>query len=165
MTQLVLPAVSRRINLLVIHCSASPNGRANTAADIDAWHRQRGFKRGARMMANYNYSTTLKHIGYHWAIRVDGVLESGRHPDEIGAHAAGRNARSLGVCLIGTDQFTPAQWETLATLVRACQETYPDIKSIVGHRDLPGVAKACPGFSARTWLDTDMNPRPEWVLR
>jgi hypothetical protein len=164
MSQLVLPSARRRIDLLVIHCAATPNGRPNTAADINAWHHQRGFRRNARLMTKYAYSLALKHIGYHWVIQVDGTLESGRHPDEIGAHATGHNSHSLGICLIGTDRFTVAQWDMLAALARACQETYPSIKRVLGHFDLPGVTKYCPGFNVRTWQDADMKPRSEWVL-
>lgn len=125
----------RVIEQIVIHCSATPNGKPYTAADIDAWHRKRGWRK----------------IGYHYVILLDGTVQTGRTEAEIGAHANGYNARSLGVCLIGTDLFTPAQWDALRKLCDMLKRRHPDAL-IVGHRDLPRVPKRCPGFDVTTWL-------------
>lgn len=154
-----VPAVARHINLIVIHCSDTPNGRVTTAADIDRWHKERGFVK----------------IGYHHVIRLDGVVEDGRSHREIGAHALNFNSDSLGICLIGRDKFTAAQWSALAELVRglcfryAVPASAPDWRSrqpagVVGHRELPRVAKTCPGFSVENWLQRRMAPLPESVL-
>lgn len=151
----------RLINLLVIHCSATPSGKTLTtpgqtcANVIDGWHSQRGFKR--KHAAATHFSPRLRSIGYHWVIGLDGVILPGRHPAEVGAHAAGFNANSLGVCLVGGlerhAQYTPAQWRSLELLVRAASEAYriplkPPTRSysnaqaytesngICGHRDL-----------------------------
>ena len=65
----------RTIKYLVIHCSATPEGRPHTAKDIDLWHRQRGFNE----------------IGYNYVILLDGTIEQGRDVDKIPAHVEGHN--------------------------------------------------------------------------
>lgn len=145
----------RSINLIVIHCAASPNGRPQTVADINAWHRARGFKRTAEFRARQNEA--LDAIGYHFVITLNGAVHTGRHIDEAGAHAQGFNSKSLGVCLVGTDKFTVAQWSSLRSNIRLLQAAYPEAR-IVGHRELPDVHKTCPGFSVASWLHEGMNP-------
>lgn len=154
------PRTPAQITAIVIHCSASPNGQKFGANDIDMWHRRRGFKRDP---AKVNSLYPLKHIGYHFVIQLDGTVQNGRDPLEVGAHAQGRNHDSLGICLIGTDKFTAVQWVALANLVNALEAAYP-IQDIVGHRDLSpdlngdGVItsneyiKTCPGFTVANWL-------------
>jgi len=137
--------MSRQINEIIIHCSATPNGRPTTVEEIDRWHRARGFKRSAPV-ENYG----LKHIGYHFIVYIDGSVHEGRHISEIGAHAAGRNAHSIGICLIGTDKFTPAQWRALATLTADLLWRFP-CAQMLGHRELPDVRKRCPGFDVAAW--------------
>jgi N-acetylmuramoyl-L-alanine amidase len=135
----------RPINQLVVHCSATQAGRNFTAADVDAWHKQRGFD----------------DIGYHYVVRLDGKVEPGRPESRIGAHAAGYNAHSIGVCLIGgldgqgraANTFTPAQFAALESLLLDLRGRYPKAQ-ILGHRDLPKVAKACPSFDAPAWCRT-----------
>ena len=155
----------RSINLIVIHCSATPNGDGlfrnwpgqplQTPADvIDGWHRERGFKRTAPEAKTFN--PHLRHIGYHFVIACNGAVFTGRSLEEPGAHAQGFNARSIGICLTGTDHFTPAQWEALAALLnsppikglavplRAPRRTrdftrplaYEMANGVCGHRDL-----------------------------
>lgn len=137
---------ARIITKIIIHCSASPNGRPQTVQDIDAWHRARGFKR-SRPIGNKE----LTSIGYHYVIGIDGKMHEGRNVEEIGAHAAGYNANSIGICMIGTDQFTIEQWAALSQLTYQLAQKYPQA-SICGHRDLPDVHKSCPGFDVKTWL-------------
>jgi N-acetylmuramoyl-L-alanine amidase len=126
----------RLIDTIIVHCAATPNGKEFHAADIDRWHKERGFRK----------------IGYHWVIDLDGTVHAGRQESEIGAHAEGHNADSIGICLIGTDKFTPAQWGALKSLVDEIKGCYPTAKSVIGHRDIPGVHKECPGFSVAFWL-------------
>ena len=75
----------RNIDKIIVHCSATPEGKTYRAADIDAWHRKRGFKM----------------IGYHYVVLLDGSMECGRPESMVGAHCTGHNARSIGVCYIG----------------------------------------------------------------
>ena len=74
---------NRAIDTIIVHCSATPAGRDNSAADIRRWHRQRGFS----------------DIGYHFVVRLDGTIEAGRPLELPGAHCRGHNLRSIGVCL------------------------------------------------------------------
>lgn len=157
----------RPINLIVIHCSATPDGRWTTAADIDVWHAQRGFHRDPAWMARCN--PQLKAIGYHHVIYTNGAIASGRHHDEIGAHVAGFNQKSLGVCMVGTGHFSAAQWGELRELVLSLQKRYPDAR-ICGHRDLSPDKdgdgniepfewlKTCPGFDVDPWFKGGMQP-------
>lgn len=75
----------REINSLIIHCSATPEGRDFTVEDIDRCHRQRGFRC----------------IGYHYVIYRDGSIHPGRPVACEGAHCLGHNADSIGICYIG----------------------------------------------------------------
>ncbi len=146
---------TRSINLIVIHCAATPNGRRTIVQDVNLWHRQRGFKRSPEWRARQN--NDLDAIGYHFFVYINGIVAAGRHLDEVGAHAQGFNQKSIGVCMAGTDKFTPAQWESLRVNVTALMEMYPAAK-ICGHRDLPDVNKSCPGFNVADWLAGDMLP-------
>lgn len=163
--------MSRTITNIVIHCAGSPNGRADTIADLDAGHRARGFHRAPAAIARYKtvLGHTLGSIGYHWVIETGGQVRSGRHPDEMGAHVAGSNANSLGICMIGTDAFALEQWAGLRTLIGNLRRQYPAAR-IQGHRDFSpdkngdGVIdrrdwlKICPGFDVSTWLAGGMVP-------
>jgi N-acetyl-anhydromuramyl-L-alanine amidase AmpD len=101
----------RAVDLIVIHCSATPNGKPFTTADIDAWHHQRGFRRALDFRERQEMN--LAAIGYHWVIYTNGAVANGRHLDEVGAHAKDHNLRSIGVCMIGSDRFTARQWASL----------------------------------------------------
>lgn len=129
----------RRIDEIIIHCSATPEGRDVTAADIDRWHRQRGFDC----------------IGYHFVVRLNGRIEFGRPLEKAGAHVKGHNAHSIGIVYIGgidsngqyADTRTPEQHESLAILLKFLVRAFTSIKAIHGHRDY--AAKACPCFDAQ----------------
>lgn len=169
----------RPISLIVIHCSATPNGSRRTVEDIDAWHAAREFHRQPEWRQVQN--PDLAAIGYHYVIYPRGTVVTGRHVDEPGAHARGFNKRSIGICLIGTDAFTAEQWDSLGHLVTAevarcsCIPGPGDRRGglsratalvvaekndirIAGHRDLPEVHKECPGFSVSDWLAGGMAP-------
>lgn len=155
----------RFIDLIVIHCSASPNGQRVTPAQIDQWHAARGFKRDPKLIG-YN-APRLLHIGYHYVIEKLGPVTLCRGEREIGAHVAGFNRSSIGICMVGTDHFDAEQWKSLKGLVTGLQLRYPKAR-IVGHRDLSpdqnrnGVVepfewlKTCPGFDVATWIKGGM---------
>jgi len=138
--------MTRKINEIIIHCAASPNGKSFTAEDVDHWHAERGFHR-----TNPSFNPSFKSIGYHYVIEMDGTCRFGRHEDEIGAHCEGHNSRSIGVCMIGTDRFATAQWAMLKDEVAELAKKYPDAR-VIGHRDVYGVKKTCPGFDVASWL-------------
>jgi hypothetical protein len=139
---------------IIIHCANTPNGSTiYTAKDIDAWHMARGFRRnGPRGM-------TLPHVGYHWIIEVSGACIEGRRIDEEGAHCIGHNGDSIGICMLGRDQFTSAQWMSLLSLVRRTSVAFGGLPSN-GHREFDP-HKTCPGFDVLDWLRRAMVPRPE----
>lgn len=157
--------MTRNINGIIIHCAATPNGKAFAVEDIDRWHDERGFARRGYWRMKFNQN--LRAIGYHYVVLVDGTVATGRHEDEVGAHAGGFNARTIGVCLVGTDEFSDAQWASLTKLVADLRKRYPDAK-VLGHRDLSpdlngnGViepdewVKVCPGFDVSAWLREEM---------
>lgn len=130
----------RKINEIIVHCAATPEGKNFKAADIDRWHRER----------------KMKCIGYHYVVDLDGTVEPGRPESEIGAHCLGHNQNSIGVCYVGglsadgrtpEDTRTAAQKEALLALLKKLRAKYPKA-SIHGHRDF--AAKACPSFDATT---------------
>jgi len=43
----------RKINKIVLHCSASPDSIAFTVRDIEAWHKERGFKSKSGISCGY----------------------------------------------------------------------------------------------------------------
>ena len=128
----------RKINSIIVHCSATPEGKPFTVADIDRWHRQRGFAQ----------------IGYHYVIYLDGSVHTGRPLSQVGAHCQGHNTNSIGICYIGgmtadnkhpKDTRTEAQKQSLIALLRQLRAQFPNAV-IHGHRDY--AAKACPSFDA-----------------
>lgn len=129
----------RKINKIIIHCSATPEGRDNTIEDIDKWHKARGWKG----------------VGYHYVIHLDGSVHPGRDESEVGAHCSGYNSHSIGICYIGglakdcstpKDTRTEEQKQSLLDLLTELKERYPSA-TIHGHREF--AAKACPCFDAK----------------
>lgn len=130
-----------KTNYIVVHCAATKPSMDTTAADIDRWHRERGW---------------LK-IGYHFVIKRDGVIEEGRQVDEVGAHASGYNSSSVSVCLIGglsedgtssENNFTEEQWESFGAVIDTLTNKYPNAK-VIGHNDIS--KKDCPTFNVGEW--------------
>ena len=139
----------RTITLIILHCSAVRPDQTSSAAQIDTWHRQRGFHLG---------------IGYHYVIRRNGEIEQGRTEYMVGAHCLNHNAHSIGVCYEGgldirgqpDDTRTTAQKVALRLLLEDLHRRYPKAL-IVGHHDLnPG--KSCPNFDA-VHEYADMQPK------
>lgn len=128
----------RRVDKIIIHCSATREGVDFTSADIDRWHRRRGFKG----------------IGYHYVVRLDGAIEAGRPLDEAGAHCAGHNKQSVGICYIGgldaggkpKDTRTESQRASLSRLVDQLRRRFAGA-TVHGHREF--AAKACPCFDVK----------------
>ena len=92
----------------------------------------------------------------HYYITRDGKVHECRPVERMGAHARGANANSIGICYEGgldangciADTRTAAQKDAMFWLIINLHHRFPDIKVILGHRDLPGVQKACPCFDA-----------------
>ena len=130
--------MTRNITEIIIHCSATIEGKHFTADDIDRWHRQRGFHS----------------IGYHYVILLNGEIQKGRDLQQIGAHCTGHNRQSIGICYIGgldstglaKDTRTPEQKNSLRRLLQSLKKQYPDAH-IVGHNNFAN--KDCPCFDAK----------------
>lgn len=122
-----------KVKEIIIHCSATPNGRHTTAEDIHRWHQERKWSG----------------IGYHYVIRTDNVLDRGRPEYWTGAHAKGHNTGSIGICMIGTDVYNEDQWHILGELLRDLLIRYPGVK-VIGHNEISN--KSCPGFDVQWWL-------------
>ncbi len=149
----------RRIETVVIHCSASGDGRAKTREEIEREHQTRGFRT----------------IGYHYLVEPDGRVIVGRPEEHVGAHVEGHNTNTIGVCMIGTKKFTPAAWQSLKTLCEGFKLRMPKI-GFCGHRDYsPDLdhdgkiepnewIKLCPNFDVKSWVARGMQPLPENVL-
>lgn len=135
----------RTITEIIVHCSATPEGKDFTVEDIRRWHTMPVVK-GGRGWSD---------IGYHYVIYRNGHVEPGRNVDIAGAHCVNHNAHSIGVCYIGgvdTDGKTPKDTRTLAqkaallSLLTDLRTLYPNAR-IYGHRNF--AAKACPSFDAK----------------
>jgi N-acetylmuramoyl-L-alanine amidase len=126
----------REITRIILHCSATPEGKDFTVADIDKWHKARGWQG----------------IGYHYVVYRDGSVHEGRNIAVAGAHTSGYNKNSIGVCYIGgvatdgrtpKDTRTPAQRRALRVLVEQLKKQFPKA-TVHGHYEF--AAKACPSF-------------------
>jgi len=136
-----------KITKLIIHCSDTPNGRADTAEDILHWHTD-----------PKPQGHGWKHAGYHKVIEIDGAVkdlvplndDSFIEPWEIANGARGHNSDSIHICMIGRDAFTQLQWDALDQQLVKLGVLHPAI-TVHGHREF-NAAKSCPGFDVSQWL-------------
>jgi len=160
----------RPIDLLVIHCTATPNGKAVSRETIRQGHLARGFS----------------DIGYHYLVQVDGSLIVGRPEEQVGAHAAVKghhyNQTSLGIALIGgtgngsVGLYTQAQWDSLKLMIESLMDRFEGAR-VCGHRDLsPDLdgdgqvepcewIKLCPCFDVSAWMAAKRTPAPQHIFR
>ncbi len=124
----------REINKLIVHCSATPNDREVSVDEIRSWHKERGWS----------------DIGYHYVISRQGQILCGRPVGVIGAHCQGHNNDSIGVCLIGDDEFNDVQIKALKNLYAMLKGFCEDME-IFGHRDFTD-KKTCPNFAVKDIL-------------
>lgn len=141
----------RAIDLIVVHCTATKEGRDVTVDELRRWHKRQGWA----------------DVGYHYVVYRDGTVAKGRPDSVMGAHVRGYNAHSIGVCYVGgldyagrpKDTRTDAQKASLITILKELKSKHPQAK-ICGHRDLSPDCnrdgritpdewlKACPCFDA-----------------
>lgn len=134
------------IKYLTIHCAATPEGRNSTAEEVKAWD-----------VARFGQPA------YHVVIELDGSPHRHLLDTERGAHVGNHNTGNIGVCYVGgcdikmqpKDTRTQAQKVTLKRLIENYAEKYPGI-IVRGHRDWPGVTKACPSFDVHAWIKAGM---------
>lgn len=133
----------RPVSEIIVHCTATPEGRPVTVAEIDRWHHARGWSG----------------IGYHRVIGLNGERWAGRPIEKIGAHCEGHNTGTIGVVYVGglaKDGRTPkdtrngAQKEALLAELVDLRDRF-DIKRVSGHNEY--AAKACPSFDASAEYD------------
>jgi hypothetical protein len=145
------------VDTIFVHCSATrPDWMAEKTLDekikeITKWHRGRGFG----------------DIGYHWIIDRNGQIAKGRPEETTGAHVAGYNTGSIGICLIGghgssendpfSKNYSTEQEAALRKLIEEIKGR-TKIKAIRGHNEV--AAKACPGFNVARWL-ANKAPQPK----
>lgn len=129
----------REIEEIIVHCTATPEGRNVTVEEIDRWHKEKGYKG----------------IGYHYVVYIDGTIHKGREESKFGAHCIGHNTNSIGVCYVGgmdkdnkyaKDTRTPSQKDALIAILCMLKKSYPKA-GIFGHRDFSN--KECPSFDAK----------------
>ena len=129
--------VMREINRIILHCSATPEGRDIDAATIKDWH------------VNGN---GWSDIGYHYVIKLDGDIETGRQLDKVGAHCKGHNKDSIGICYIGgmdadmnpKDTMNEAQEASMKELIYSLRMVWDKPLTLHGHNEY--ASKACPSF-------------------
>ena len=131
------------VKFLTVHCAATPEGRHVTTEQITEWDKAK-----------------FGQTSYHWVIELDGSHHQTLKDDQKGAHVGRRNTGNIGICYIGgmdarmhapKDTRTTEQKKSLLTLIRTYKARYPGI-TVRGHRDWPGVNKACPSFDVAAWL-------------
>ena len=131
------------IEAITVHCSATKPAQDIGADEIRTWHVQ---------------GNGWSDIGYHFVVKRNGAVETGRPISKRGAHVKGHNAGNIGICLVGgldddgkpKDNFTDDQWRSLYTLVSNLTMEFPDA-DVLGHRDWPNVKKDCPCTDIKQW--------------
>ena len=104
-----------KTDMIVIHCSATPADMDVDAAKIKHWH---------------TVDNGWDDIGYHYVIKRDGTLETGREEHRTGSHARQVNGTSIGICMIGgsdksggwENNFLPEQFDTLKQIVETLKD-------------------------------------------
>lgn len=135
--------MKRKIKYIVIHCTATPPGTT-----IDSIKRYWKEVRG--------WGDTP---GYHFLIERSGnvvqLLDEKKNSNGVYGH----NAESINIAYMGgidkdgkpQDNRTEAQKHAMFDKIIELTEKYPGAL-VLGHRDFPGVKKACPSFDVRKWL-------------
>ena len=149
---IILKRSRRRIDRILIHCTATPEGKDYTVDQIRQWHTLPKPK-----------GNGWSDIGYHYIIYRDGSVHLGRDVDIMGAHCEGYNPNSIGIVYVGglanipgvpldklpaKDTRTDAQKLALLDLLVKLRQMYPSAK-IAGHRDYDSKGKSCPSFDAK----------------
>lgn len=134
---------ARPIDRVFIHCSASDRPEHDSWAVIDRWHREKGWAG----------------IGYHFFIRKDGTLETGRDIEKTPAAQENHNLRTIAICLHGLEapNFTEAQFRTLRGLCLDIDDAFRGAMTFHGHREV--ARKECPVIDYKALLRLDARGR------
>jgi N-acetylmuramoyl-L-alanine amidase len=136
-----------KIDFITIHCTATPEGRDNTVAEVTQWDIDR-----------------FGQPSYHYVYELDGDEVQSLRLDQVGAHTGGHNHGNIGLSYVGgtttlnsgakpKDTRTDAQKASMEHRIRELLQGYPNAK-VRGHHDWPGVQKACPSFNVKEWLQS-----------
>ena len=137
----------KKVDKVIVHCTATPEGRHTTVEDVKRWHLDRGWS----------------DIGYHFLVYLDGTVHEGRSLDVQGAHCRSQNKNSIGIAYVGgidkvnfkpKDTRTDEQKEALVDMLEFFKIAHPEAV-IYGHRDFAN--KACPSFDAKKEYDNITN--------
>jgi len=128
--------IDRKINKIILHCTATKEGKRYDVNDIRQWHLDRGWS----------------DIGYHYLINLNGDIENGRDIEKIGAHCKGQNTGSVGIAYVGgldtngkpKDTRTKAQKESLEVVIDVIRNLVGEDIPVFGHNEFSN--KACPCF-------------------
>jgi N-acetyl-anhydromuramyl-L-alanine amidase AmpD len=120
----------RKIHGGIIHCSDSDHDHHDDVSVMRRWHvDERGWS----------------DVGYHFFIKKDGTIQTGRPLYKVGAHCGGHNRGTVGICLHGKTEFTEAQFKSLAKLLKTLMDTHDFLMDeIYGHYHFS--SKTCPNF-------------------
>lgn len=132
----------RKINRIIIHCSATKADHDIDVSDVRQWHLDRGWS----------------DIGYHYFVDIRGNGFKGRPLERIGAHTKGHNADSVGICYAGgvgsdgkpKDTLTDSQRRKIEQYIKAIRAVFGDQVSVHGHREYAN--KACPSFDVKKYF-------------
>ena len=132
--------LQKEIKWITVHTTATLPNQDVHVEDVIKWHKKQGWET----------------IGYHWLVCLDGTIEKGRDEKFVGAGVRNYNTGNIHVCYVGgldenkkpKDTRTDEQKKSLELLLMNLRTRYPDA-IIQGHRDFPGVNKACPCFDAK----------------
>jgi N-acetylmuramoyl-L-alanine amidase len=134
----------RKLDRIILHCTATPEGRHVDVDTIRVWHKARGWS----------------DVGYHFVIYFDGSVHAGRAVEKTGAHVSGHNATTIGVVYVGgtdaagkaKDTMNAAQETAFVNLVKHLRDQFGPL-TLHGHNEY--AAKACPSFKVKDkfkWL-------------
>lgn len=144
---------------LVIHCTATPEGREVTKEDVIRWHTS-PVEKGGRGWKHPGYADIIYLNGERVNIvphNEDDIVD----PWEITNGAPGLNTNSRHVVYAGgmdkenkhpKDTRTKEQLAALECYVKNVIQLHPKIL-VLGHNQAPGAnGRACPSFDVPTWL-------------
>lgn len=138
----------RKVNKLLIHCSASDLPHQDSVDAIKDYHTAPN----TQMFQWGIYKTVgrgFKDIGYHFVITKDGTLFRGRSELEPGAHCSGHNKDSIGICVTGDMHFTQLQFDTLKKLIEILLDNYSLPNNAVYAHNYFTEHKNCPNFDLK----------------
>jgi hypothetical protein len=146
----------RNVKKIFLHCSASPWGNALV---FEKWHLARGWSGIGYHFVVLN-GRSFEDVEY-WPF-LDGAVQPGRALDddpifeanEVGAHVAGRNLESIGICMVGKKEFTRNQLQATKELILYLVKHFNlRISDVLGHYEDPNTWKTCPNVPVSAFRD------------